>query len=158
MMLDEVCAAFRLVRAVVRMSVIERAHLSAIFWPVTAQGREGPRRVWPKCGQDKDGSGASLSSANRSVMSPASACAFHKRTVLSSQTPNASAIRALVHLRRVNWIALALSPSARSHPPAFASSAAICCAVAATRRLHDRPHSPEQNQKPLLWERRVKVA
>ena len=82
-------------------------------------------------------------------------CPRHSRTV-SSRTPNASAIRALVQPRSVKRTALARSASARSGPQAFDSSPAICSGVAVTGDFPAMPHPPNhsvgRNQKFAPWE------
>ena len=66
----------------------------------------------------------------------------HSRTV-SSRTPNASAIRALVQPERVSRTARARSASPRSRDPARAINAARCSPLAATGDLPPMPHPPE---------------
>ena len=58
----------------------------------------------------------------------------HKRTV-SSHTPNASERRELVQPLSVKRMLLALSASARSDPPALASSSLTCSGVARSTLL-----------------------
>src|SRR5271165_2205929 len=86
------------------------------------------------------GPGAML--ASNAATPPLPKSLRHNRTV-SSRTPNASAIRALVQPERVKSTARARSASPRSRDPARAINPARCSSLAATGDLPPMPHTPE---------------
>ena len=86
------------------------------------------------------GPGAML--ASNAATPPLPKSLRHSRTV-SSRTPKASAIRALVQPERVRSTARARSASPRSRDRARAINAARCFSLAATGDLPPMPHPPE---------------
>src|SRR6516162_8228879 len=80
------------------------------------------------------GSGPGKGRVSRASTPPFMNWLRHKRTV-SSRTPNASERRELVQPLSVKRMLLALSASARSDPPALASSSLTCSGVARTGDL-----------------------
>jgi hypothetical protein len=99
-----------------------------------------------------NGAGPGATRALRASIPPLMKSLRHSRTV-SSRTPNASAIRALVQPKSVSKIARARSASPRSAPPARALSAALCSSVAVTGDLPAMPRPPNQrNERNHGWQ------
>ena len=125
-----------------RISSVKRASVQFVRSATGAESK-GPATLSAASALNGAGPGATLAfsaSTPPLVKSPR-----HSRTV-SSRTPNASAIRALVQPLSVSTMARARSASARSVPPAIDFSAAFCSSDAVTGDLPAMPRPRESMQ------------